>query len=113
MSESLGRRAQQFAIDNIATFARGGYLRTELGDLLEAFARQEASRPQPDTHRTWTISQGRWPEPAWSATGPNFDASYEGEEDGWVGNGESAHAATREALITEIDEWFAEHGEAA
>lgn len=63
----------------------------------------------PDTYRGWTISQGRWPEPAWSATGPNFDASYEGDEDGWVGNGQSANAATRDALISEIDDWFEEN----
>lgn len=62
-----------------------------------------------DTYRGWSIHQGRWPEPAWSAIGPNYDASYEGEEDGWVGNGECAYAATREALITEIDEWFEEN----
>lgn len=62
-------------------------------------------------YRGWTISQGRWPEPEWSATGPNFDASYEGEEDGFVGNGECAYASTREALITEIDEWFEENAE--
>ena len=63
----------------------------------------------PDTYRGWTISQGRWPEPAWSATGPNYDASYEGEEDGSVGNGEAANAPTRAALIAEIDAWFEEN----
>ena len=63
----------------------------------------------PDTYRGWTISQGRWPEPAWSATGPNYDASYEGEEDGWVSNGEAANAPTRVALVAEIDAWFEEN----
>lgn len=63
----------------------------------------------PDTYRGWTISQGRWPEPAWSAVSPNYDASWEGEEDGWVDNGEKADAPTREALIEEIDAWFDEH----
>ena len=62
--------------------------------------------PAPDTYRGWTISQGQWPEPAWSAIGPNYDASYEGEEDGWVSNGEAANAPTRAALIDEIDAWF-------
>lgn len=61
-----------------------------------------------DTYRGWVIHQGRWPEPAWSATGPNYDASYEGEEDGWVGNGEKAEAPAREGLIAEIDAWFEE-----
>ena len=62
-----------------------------------------------NTYRGWTISQGRWPEPAWSATGPNYDASYEGEEDGWVSNGEAANAPTRVALVAEIDAWFEEN----
>lgn len=65
--------------------------------------------PSPDTHREWTITQGRWPEPAWRATSPNYDASYEGPEDGWVDNGEKADAPTREALIAEIDAWFLEN----
>lgn len=55
------------------------------------------------------ITQGRWPEPAWMATGPNYDASYEGEEDGFVDNGEKADAPTRDALIAEIDAWFEEN----
>ena len=62
-----------------------------------------------DTHRDWDIWQGRWPEPAWSATSPNYDASYEGPEDGWVSNGESVTANTREELIAEIDEYIAEN----
>lgn len=62
-----------------------------------------------DTYRGWTISQNRWPEPAWTATSPNYDASWEGEEDGWVDNGEKAGGRTREELIEEIDAWFEEH----
>ncbi len=62
-------------------------------------------------YRGWLISQGCWPEPAWMATGPNYDASYEGEEDGFVDNGEKADAPTREALIAEIDAWFEERGQ--
>jgi hypothetical protein len=68
-----------------------------------------AARPSPDTHRGWEIRQGRWPEPAWMATGPNYDASYEGPEDGWVDNGQSLDAPTREALVEEIDEWIEAH----
>lgn len=62
----------------------------------------------PDTYRGWTIHQGRWPEPAWSAFSPNYDASWEGEEDGWADNGEKAEADTRAALLDEIDDWFAD-----
>ncbi len=59
-------------------------------------------------YRGWTITLGRWPEPEWSATGPNYDASYEGPEDGWVDNGEKAYGRTREELLAEIDRWFDE-----
>lgn len=68
-----------------------------------------ATIPNADTYRGWTIHQGRWPEPAWMAIGPNYDASYEGEEDGFVDNGEKADAPTRDALIAEIDAWFEEN----
>lgn len=78
---------------------------------MEDFARAGGLTPltTADTYRGWSIHQGRWPEPAWTATGPNYDASWEGEEDGWVDNGEKADAPTREALIAEIDIWFEEH----
>ncbi len=55
-----------------------------------------------DTYRGWEIEPPRWPKP-WTATGPNYDASYEGPEDGWVSNGHCADAPTREALLEEID----------
>jgi len=61
------------------------------------------------TYRGWTITQGRWPEPAWQATSPNYDASWEGEEDGWIDNGEKADAPTYAALIEEINAWFEEN----
>lgn len=61
-----------------------------------------------ETYRGWTISQGRWPEPAWSAVSPNYDAWTEGEGE-WADNGEKADAPTREALIEEIDAWFDDH----
>jgi hypothetical protein len=63
-----------------------------------------------DTYRGWSIHYDPPPIPIrsldWQATGPNYDASYEGEEDGWVDNGEKATARTREELIAEIDNWF-------
>jgi hypothetical protein len=59
----------------------------------------------PDTYRGWPISPPDRFSP-WTATGPDFDANYQGEEDGWVGNGYSAWAWTREALIAEIDAWL-------
>ena len=67
--------------------------------------------PKPETYRGWKIHQGRWPEPAWYAISPNYDASWEGEEDGWVDNGEKADADTYDALIEEIDNWFEDNGQ--
>ena len=63
----------------------------------------------PTAYRGWDIYQGRWPEPAWSATGPNYDASYEGPEDGWVATGGHVSANTREELIREIDNYIEEN----
>src|SRR3546814_16957672 len=59
----------------------------------------------PDIYRGWTIHQGRWPEPAWSAVSPNYDAWTEGEGE-WADNGEKAEADTRAALLDEIDAWL-------
>jgi len=53
-------------------------------------------------YRGWSISPAHWPVP-WTATGPDYDASYEGEEDGWVDNGQRVEAPTREQLLIEID----------
>lgn len=65
-----------------------------------------------DTYRGWDISPpGREHPFLWTAISPNYDASYEGEEDGWVDNGERASGRTRDELIADIDEWFEENGE--
>lgn len=58
----------------------------------------EALEPA-DTYRGWSIRQGRWPEPEWSAISPNYDVSWEGFEDGFVDNGEKADAPTYDTLI--------------
>jgi hypothetical protein len=65
---------------------------------------------QPDTYRGWSIYLGRWPEPAFMATGPNYDAWTEGEGE-WRDNGEKADGKTWEAVCAEIDAWFEERGE--
>ncbi|MCW1431421.1 hypothetical protein [Novosphingobium sp. JCM 18896] len=55
-----------------------------------------------EAYRDWTISNGQWPEPAWMALGPNYDAWI--DDDGeWCDNGEKAYADSREDLIAEID----------
>jgi hypothetical protein len=60
------------------------------------------------TYRGWTIGQD--PTDEYYATGPNYDASYEGPEDGWVDNGEKVSAPTYDELVEEIDSYFEEHG---
>ena len=55
------------------------------------------------TYRGWDVYPGRWPEPNWIGVHPNYDASYEGPEDGWVSNGLSVSADTLDALHDEID----------
>ena len=55
------------------------------------------------TYRGWNVREGRWPEPAWIAMHPNYGASYEGPEDGWVDNGLMADGVTYEHLCAEID----------
>lgn len=58
-------------------------------------------------HRGWLINCDFPPIPVrdfdWTATHPNYDASYEGPEDGWVDNGLKVHAATYKELLAEID----------
>lgn len=58
-----------------------------------------------DVHRGWSI---QWDYGYYTATGPNYDASYEGPEDGWVDNGERVSARTWDGVIEEIDAWFEE-----
>lgn len=65
------------------------------------------------TYRGWSIHQGRWPEPAWMATGPDHEGSYEGPEDGWVGNGQQVDGSTIHQVMTEIDGWFEENSDEA
>lgn len=68
-----------------------------------------------DTHRGWLIGHDYPPIPwrnfDWTATSPDFDASYEGPEDGWVESGTIFHGASREAVIAQVDAWLAEEVE--
>lgn len=88
-----------------------------LNPTLESFARAGGLTPltTADTYRGWSISYDPPPIPIrtfdWRATGPNYDASYEGPEDGWVASGGSVSASTRDGLIAEIDAWITEHCE--
>ncbi len=52
------------------------------------------------TYREWEIT---FDYGYFSATGPNYDVSWEGEEDGYVDNGQKISARTVEALRDEID----------
>ena len=83
-------------------------------------ARAASLRPQPcgasqsgiaiaKEYRGWSVA---WDYGACSATGPNYDASWEGEEDGWVDNGERVSARTLPDLYIEVDAYFEEHADA-
>jgi hypothetical protein len=60
------------------------------------------------SYRGWSISPDYI---GWSATSPNYDASWEGEEDGWVSNGECVSGRDQYECMDAIDEWIDEHGE--
>lgn len=57
-------------------------------------------------YRGWTISQE--PDGYWHAFSDNYDASYEGPEDGWVDNGEKVVGVTLSDACDEIDAWIDE-----
>lgn len=59
----------------------------------------------PTDYRGWSIS---WDYGEYCATGPNYDASWEGPEDGWVDNGERVFAKTLADLRAEVDAYLAE-----
>lgn len=61
--------------------------------------RDELEAQMPDG---WVLRLGGYPEPEFSATHKDYDASYEGLEDGWVGDPRYAHAPTFEDLLAEI-----------
>jgi len=63
-------------------------------------------RPFAIEYRGWNI------EPAyvgWSATHPDFDASWDGEENGWVDNGLQVHAMTLDGVKAEVDLYIDEN----
>lgn len=62
-----------------------------------------------DDYRGFKITPGFYPEPNWFATHPDYDASYEGPEDGWVDNGLFTYADTLEDLRHEVDAIIDEH----
>lgn len=68
-----------------------------------------------DTHRGWSISFDFPPIPCrdfdWSATSPDYDASFEGSEDGWVSTGNVVHGRTREDVVSAIDNWITENAQ--
>lgn len=63
---------------------------------------------KPETYRGWEIS---WEYGYFYATSPDYDASWEGEEDGWVDNGQRVSARTIDDLHAEVDQWFEDNGQ--
>lgn len=68
-----------------------------------------------DKYRGFNIEHVHPPIPIrshdWRATSEDYDASYEGPEDGWKTSGESFNAETREELIELIDEYWEENAD--
>ncbi len=63
---------------------------------------------KPETYRGWAVS---FEYGYWNAISPDYDASWEGEEDGYVDNGQKATGRTYDEMCSEVDEWFAENGQ--
>jgi hypothetical protein len=63
-------------------------------------------------YRDWQIYYQPTPLPIrhmdWNATSPDYDASYEGPEDGWVTSGKHLTAESLEELKKEIDFYITE-----
>lgn len=60
---------------------------------------------EPNKYGRWNIS---FDYGYYVAYHDNYDASYEGEEDGWVDNGMKVSARTYDELIEEIKEFESE-----
>ena len=61
----------------------------------------------PRTYRDWSIDINDLAPASmrWQAVHKDYDASYEGPEDGWVGSHPVLFAATEKDLMVEIDCW--------
>jgi hypothetical protein len=59
------------------------------------------------TYRGWDVWIGTWPEPSYSATGPDYDVDF--DENGWRATGGYVDAPTLPELEAEIDAYIEEH----
>lgn len=63
-----------------------------------------------EQYKDWSIYCDSKPIPTtdfdWEAVHKNYDASYEGEEDGWADNNLCFYGSSREDLIRQIDNWY-------
>lgn len=62
-----------------------------------------------NSYRGWSLD---WGYNQWTGIGPNYEASWEGLENGWVGNGHILHATSLDDLKKEIDAFIEEHPDA-
>lgn len=73
---------------------------------IEAYRAYQHPMPVQETgysiYRGWRLSRCEFTGD-WTGTGPNYDASYEGPEDGWVDNGQQLRAKTLPLLKAEIE----------
>lgn len=59
----------------------------------------------PSTYRGWTIHYEGWAR-CYEATGPDYDADWRGEEDGWEDNGHRVQADSLRGIYAEIDAFY-------
>ena len=57
----------------------------------------------PITYRGWNVATDF---NGYVAIGPNYDASYEGPEDGWIDNGQRVFSGSIDGVKSEIDGWI-------
>lgn len=59
----------------------------------------------PSTYRGWAIHYEDWAR-CYEATGPDYDADWRGEEDGWEDNGHRVQADSLRGIYAEIDAFY-------
>lgn len=64
-------------------------------------------RPEPLLYKGWEISQSIYH--GYEGLGPDYDASYEGPEDGWIDNGQFVHGKDIDEVKSLIDDYIEEH----
>jgi hypothetical protein len=62
----------------------------------------------PEVGQLYRDGRVDWEYGYYTWTGPNYDASYEGSEDGWIDNGHRVSARTIRDLQIEVDTFLSD-----